>query len=113
MAQAIRFLGIIAFATLLSFGFYSQGIVYLSLFLFTLLLVINSNFIKRFSQKIRKKQSSSILSKGKRSKRKASKCTKRAKKLGLTIYSCNSVTITNDEQTIIPKLSVINGKRTR
>jgi hypothetical protein len=39
---------------------------------------------------------------------------KRAKKLGLTIYSSHSTsTSSSNEQNVIPKLSVINGKRSR
>lgn len=111
MAQAIRLLVIIAFATFISFGLYSNSIVYLCLFLFVLYLVIGNNAIKQ-SLKFFKPQTDRI-SKTKKSKRKSSKLLKRAKKLGLTIYSSNITTTSTNEQNIIPKLSVINGKRTR
>lgn len=111
MAQAIRLLGIIAFATLLSFGFYSNGIVYLCLFLFMVYLVIGKSAIRRTFHLF--KPQSDQMSNFKKPKRKNSKLMKRAKKLGLTIYSSRSTITSIDEQNAIPKLSVINGKRTR
>lgn len=111
MAQAIRLLGIIAFATLISFGLYSKGLVYLCLFLFVLYLVIGKSAIKHTFQVL--KPQHERLTNTKKTKRKSSKIMKKAKKLGLTIYSSPSTPISNNEQNVIPKLIVINGKRTR
>ncbi|MDF2556382.1 MAG: hypothetical protein K0R71_210 [Bacillales bacterium] len=112
MAQAIRLLGIIAFAAFISFGLYSNGIVYVCLFLFVLYLVIGNSAIRRTFQFL--KPESFRISKTKKSRRKNSKLMKRAKKLGLTIYSSHSTsTSSSNEQNVIPKLSVINGKRSR
>jgi hypothetical protein len=111
MAQFIRLLGIISFATLISFGLYSQGIVYLCLFLFTLYLVIKNKTIRRVFQAFKLKRYSS--SNRKKSGRKMSKTLKRARKLGLTIYSSHSTTIGSEVENVNPKLIVINGKRTR
>lgn len=111
MAQFIRLIGIISLATLISFGLYSQGIVYLCLFLFILYLVIKNQAIRLFFQNFKLKRYSS--SNRKKSNRKLSKTLKRARKLGLTIYSSHSTTADSEVESVNPKFIVINGKRTR